>query len=263
MSLEQLQISELNLGYDTPSKWVAPFSVLYHDMHSGAINILRFQSIFRESGIAQAFYTWGFVIAYYLNYSRCVLLGLILGLLLCFSTTGFAIAALVLPLAYLAKRGVYGNIYRRVLTIIFYIFVGVIFILFAYYVTLYLPYVGVASKLETHGASIYDRLPTFDDITLIGKGFYNSLGEQNSAINLLKASESIGLLLTLFYIFMFTFMSWFGNKKMERFKVIVALLPIFITCLVAQPIVDAPLVFIVLFITRQLLSALTPNVTFR
>jgi hypothetical protein len=261
--VEQLQISELNLGYESPSKLLIPFSVLYHDMHSGTFNILRFQSIFRESGIAQAFFTWAFVIAYYHNCSRWVLMGLIFGLLLTFSTTGIAIASLVIPLAYIAKRGVYGNMYRQVLSIIFYIFVGVIIILLSYYATMNLPYFGVASKLETHDASIHDRVPNLDNITLLGKGFYSTGGGNNSAINLLKGSESIGLLLTLFYIFMFTFMSWFGNSKIEGYKVFVALLPLFITSLIAQPIVDAPLVFILLFVTRQVLSTLTPNITGR
>lgn len=251
--VDQLFIMELDLGYDNPSKLLFPFSILYHDMHSGYFNMLRFQSVFRESGIAQAFFTWALIIAYYLGNHKLILLGLFLGLLSTFSTTGVAISLLIIPLALIAKKGISGTVIKRVFIIFGYTVGSIFFLFFAYFITLNIPYFGVLSKLETHGESITERLPRFENISLLGQGFYSNITE-NSAINLLKATESIGVLLVVFYIFMFTFMCWLGRSKHSGFKVFVALSPLFITSLIAQPIVDAPLVFILLFITRQILS---------
>ena len=45
--------------------------------------------------------------------------------------------------------------------------------------------------------------------------------------------QNIGLLLTLFYILIFTFMSWFGKSNADGYKLFVALLTLFITSLIS------------------------------
>ena len=93
---------------------------------------------------------------------------------------------------------------------------------------------------------------------MLGSGLYS-----DSAINLLKGIDSLGIVLTVLYTFLFTFMRWGGKGKVAGFKISIALLPLFITSLLAQPIVDAPLVYIVIFITRQTLSYSVSNISIR
>ena len=258
LSIEQLSIAELDLGYDSSSQLLLPFSVLYHEMNVGTLSFPRFQSVFRESGIAQAFFVWAFAMAYFGSKNKWLLLGLIFGLLLTFSTTGLTTALIVFPLVFFAKRGLSGTIPHKVKTIIMYFFLVIMALGLAYYLTLNIPYFGVMDKIETHGASIDDRLPDFDNISMLGSGLYS-----DSAINLLKGIDSLGIVLTVLYTFLFTFMCWGGKGKVAGFKISIALLPLFITSLLAQPIVDAPLVYIVIFITRQTLSYSVSNISIR
>jgi hypothetical protein len=250
VSLEQLSIAELEIGYKANSQLLFPFSVLYHDMNIGALSFPRFQHVFREAGIAQAFFIWAFVMAHFLGKDRWLLLGLMLGLLLTFSTSGIAITFIVLPLSFVAKHGLSGTMRRKLITIIMCFFFISIALGAGYYLALNAPYFGVMDKIGTHGASINDRIPDFNNISLLGNGLYSS-EVSNSAVNLFKGMESIGVLSTLLYVFLFTFMCWIGTGKVDGFKTFIALLPLLITSAVAQPIVDAPLVYIVIFITRQ------------
>jgi hypothetical protein len=112
-----------------------------------------------------------------------------------------------------------------------------------------LPFIGVNSKLLTHSSSINDRLPNIEEITFLGSGIYSS-DLQNSAINLLKGSTSLGLMLTLFYMYFFTLMCWLGTPKGQGLKIFICLLPLFLTSLFSQPLVDAPFLYLVLYITR-------------
>lgn len=262
LSLEQLIILEIDLGYNSNSRLLFPFSVLYHDMNIGTLSFPRFQHVFREAGIAQAFFIWAFAMAYFQSKSRWLLLGLILGLLLTFSTTGVASALIVLPLLFVAKRGLQGTPPQKLINIIMYLFFISIVLSLAYYSALNIPYFGVMDKIGTHGASINDRLPDLDKVSLLGNGFY-STSDQNSSINLLKAMESIGIVSSLLYVFLFTFMCWIGTGAVNGFKSFIALLPLFITSLSAQPIIDASLVYIVIFITRQTLHYSLSNTSIR
>ena len=89
-------------------------------MNVGSLSFPRLQSVFRESGIAQAFFVWAFAMAYFGSKNKWLLLGLIFGLLLTFSTTGLTTALIVFPLVFFAKRGLSGTIRHKVITIIMY-----------------------------------------------------------------------------------------------------------------------------------------------
>lgn len=250
MSLDSLLIFEIETGYPRPSKVIFPFSILYHEMTAGGVQILRYQSIFRESGISQAFYIWSIVISIYMSKDKWIILSLFCGLATTFSTASIALSLLIIPIALFTNHSFKKtNIQTITLVYFFTIFVVPILFYLAYYYTFELPYIGVNSKLLTHSTSINDRLPNVEEITFLGSGIYSS-DVQNSAINLLKGSKSLGLMLTLFYIYFYTLMCWFGTPKGDGIKIFVCLLPLFLTSLISQPLVDAPFLYLLLYVTR-------------
>ena len=99
MSLDSLLIFEIETGYPRPSKVIFPFSILYHEMTAGGVQILRYQSIFRESGISQAFYIWSIVISIYMSKDKWIILSLFCGLATTFSTASIALSLLIIPIA--------------------------------------------------------------------------------------------------------------------------------------------------------------------
>jgi hypothetical protein len=249
--LESLILLELDVGYFNTSQILFPFSILYHEMHSGDFSVLRFQSIFRESGIAQGFYLSAIVVSYFSNRSRPLIWGLILGLLMTFSTTGIAIAVIILPLMLLLKNRFKGNeSLRSFKWISFFLFLPLVA-----YVTIEasfnIPYIGIESKQATHNAAISDRLPELSSISLWGDGLYSIYAQENSSINALKAIESIGVIGFVLYCFIFTGLCILGTKK-HGIKVFLSILPLFITSIFAQPLIDAPFIYILLFILRNI-----------
>lgn len=251
MSIDSLLMFELDMGYPKPSKVIFPFSILYHEMTVGGIQILRYQSIFRESGISQAFYIWAIVISIYMLKNKWIVLCLFCGLATSFSTASIALTLLIIPIALFTNRSFKKSNSNTTLVLAYFfaIFIVPILFYFAYFFTYELPYIGVNSKLLTHSNSINDRLPNIEEITLLGSGIYSS-DIQNSAINLLKGSTSLGLILTLFYMYFFTLMCWLGTSKGQGLKIFICLLPIFLTSLLSQPLVDAPFLYLLLYITR-------------
>lgn len=233
-------------GYEHIAKVYFPFSVLCGDTPYGTIVLSRFTGLFREPGIHQAFASWAIVYAVYNKLHKLVVVGLILSILTTYSTAGIA-NLLLIPLGWLLFEGRH-SIGKRLLIIV----VAVIAIMGSVY---YMPHVGIRDKSLTHEKSILERVDkarlALDDILTnpFGEGYFNttldSAGEDNASINLIAASRKIGLfgavlVLTLFISPLFTL------KENVKIKLL-SLLPVILTLLVAQPLFDQPLAYIVLF----------------
>jgi len=222
-----------------------PFSVIYGKM--AEYGIYRFCGIYREAGIAQAFFVWSFV---YLMYSRAKflwILGTLLGALLCGAT------AVIFSIAAVAIIHFGGRSLRRPREALILLSVlAVLTLLF-----LFVPGLGLMDKAATHGASITDReegmalaLPGADIWRwLLGHGLFYDTAKviQNAGINAIAAIFGIGAIGFILYTATF-FAGMFGTGSyLQSFRYLTLVCPFLITSLFFQPIIDAPLVMAVLF----------------
>lgn len=216
-----------------------PFSLYYKYFTSGIVTLYRFMIFFREPGIAQAFLIWGIIYALHYRYPRKIIIGLIIGVLTTFSTSGAFLLFATLLLWYFAQVKV--HFYIKMLAI-------VLSFAFSPVVLIFTPYVGLVDKIQTHGISIETRLTQISDglITAFnypfGLGYYSQPG---TGINLLSVIGQIGLI--GFFLALAVYVIPLLSSKTNRSAYLIAIFPIFATMLVAQPIFDAPLVYIILF----------------
>lgn len=99
----RITVIDYNYYYDAPLLF--PFTIVYGSGEVGGITIWRLLGFARESGIMQMLFAWGFFIAdgnY--RYGRAIKALLALGVLACFSTTGFAIFVFAILLNVLIDR---------------------------------------------------------------------------------------------------------------------------------------------------------------
>lgn len=254
-SVDELTIAELELGYSRPSRLLFPFSVLYHDMNTAGLNVLRFQSMFREAGIAQAFYLWAVAFSIFFRFNVFYIVTLLGGVLCSFSTAGIVIAIIVVPMVYFVRKLTDSHFTSKMIVsyISNYMLLIAILLPAAMYTLVYMPYFGVMQKLDSHQESVTDRLPNFEHLSFLGSGMYSSTAE-NAAINLIKGAETYGIFICVMYICFFTIFCWFNRSAVSGLKIFICMLPLFLTSLFSQPIVDAPLVYIALFLTRAALK---------
>jgi hypothetical protein len=222
-----------------------PFSVVYGNLSE--YGIYRFCGIYREAGIAQAFFVWSFI---YLMYSRAKLvwiIGSLLGALLCGATAvvfSFAAAAIV----HFGSRSL--NRARELLILV--VLLAVLTLLL-----LYVPGLGLMDKAVTHGSSLTDRqdammtaLSSGDTLRLLfGHGlFYESTKVvENIGINAISGIFHIGIIGFALYVATF-FAGLFGNRSYgEAWRYLTLISPFLVTSLFFQPVIDAPLCLAVLF----------------
>ena len=243
--LLQVPIKGVNIAgstYGTPDitgNIYLPFSLYYKHFSSGIVTLHRFMIIFREPGIAQAFLIWGIVYAFHRNYPKWIVFGLVCGVLTTFSTSGASLLIITLILWYFSKTKF--DPYVKFLAIIFSFVLSPI-------VLFYTPYVGLIDKIQTHGISIETRLMqitngfTTASNYPFGLGYYSQPG---TGINLLSVTGQIGLI--GFILVLIVFIAPLLSPRINRTAYAIAIFPIFTTMLVAQPIFDAPFVYIILF----------------
>ncbi len=222
-----------------------PFTVVYGKLVD--YGLYRFCGIYREAGIAQAFFVWSFV---YLMYSRAKafwIIGSLLGALLCGSTAvifSFATVAIV----HFGSR----SLHRQRELLILVSLLGLMALLL-----LFFPGIGLVDKAVTHGSSITDRqdamalaLPGKDiGRWLLGHGlFYESTKAiENVGINAVSAIFGIGAVGFALYVYTF-FAGAFGNQTfVDASRYLTLISPFLITSIFFQPVIDAPLLMAVLF----------------
>lgn len=222
-----------------------PFSVVYQNLIE--YGIYRFCGIYREAGIAQAFFVWSLI---YLMYSRAKLtwiIGSLLGAFLCGATAvvfSLAAAAVIHFGSRSRERP------RELLMLI--LLLGALALL-----ALFAPGLGLVDKAATHGTSLTDRqdamemaLPTGDDWRWVfGHGlFYESTKKiENVGINAISGIFHIGVVGFAIYVGTF-FAGAFGARSFaDACRYLALVSPLLVTSLFFQPVIDAPLVMATLF----------------
>lgn len=223
--------------YNHPALVYFPFTSLSSFMIVGNIHLPRFLGMFREPGILQAFLIWAFfnLEQYKLN-SKKIKFTLAIGIFGTFSTAGIAIFIGTIAMKYFLNRKVLKSI---------------LIVSFCIIALVYTPYIGVKSKSINAAASVDERsyatkvgLEKFMD-NPIGTGMYNhgDYDMYNAGINLLSSSYMIGAI-GLFLILLVYFLPMY--KYPFKTAYLVGITPLLITSLYSQPILDAPLVYIML-----------------
>jgi hypothetical protein len=237
MPLDSLLIYQFKIN-EIPKNVYFPFTPIYGIMTVQDFVFQRFLGIFREAGISQAFMIWAYVSLdrYGLNTKRNKLL-LIAGIVGTFSTAGIAIFVATIAIRMLLNG-------RKVLALIV--------LPLTYYVVMYAPYIGIASKMVTHSTSITDRTGSMkQSLQLLadhpfGVGIGNSPIAIHSGINLIASLHMIGLigLILVIGVFLIPLMVT-DNRK----HYLISIFPLFATALVSQPIIDAPLMYVMILIS--------------
>jgi hypothetical protein len=222
-----------------------PFSVVYGNLIE--YGIYRFCGIYRESGLAQAFFVWSFI---YLMYSRAKpvwIIGSLLGALLCGATAVvFSLAAAAV--VHFGSRSL--NRPREMLILV--VLLAALTLLL-----LYVPGLGLLDKAVTHETSLTDRqdammmaLSGGDTWRLLfGHGlFYESTKiVENIGINAISAIFHIGLIGFVLYVATF-FAGLFGTRSYsDACRYLTLISPFLVTSLFFQPVIDSPLFMAMLF----------------
>lgn len=215
-----------------------PFSMLYGDYISGSVAFDRYCGFFREAGIYQAAACFCLAYEAFTRRSKLVMLGLAGGTICAFSSLGIALLALTIGVIVLFS-GRRVRAWRVILTAIM---IGLV-----YPVSMYTPYIGLADKAITHGASLSDRSSSIqrglDDVRRnpFGYGLYSSLG-RNDGICLLA---QIGMMGLFGFACQFIMLSGVRLGPGRNWKKMAACSPLLITALVSQPITGAPMTYVI------------------
>ncbi|MGN7167362.1 hypothetical protein ACTHSJ_16015 [Paenibacillus cellulositrophicus] len=236
--LNSLQLFKLNIkGYEGTGNTYFPFTILYSFMSVGenGFKLPRLLGLFRESGILQMFMIWSLFNLKRVNMNKpWVKVTLFLGILASFSTAGVAVLFINLVISFILNK----KLIR-----------AAVFVIFAYLAIFYTPFIGVNAKMDTHGASISDRYIAVENSlnslkeNPLGIGLYNATGFNNSGINLVAASSMIGIQGFLLAILTYLIPMIFVQNKRSYF---LSVSPLLITSLTSQPILDAPLVYVMM-----------------
>ncbi|MCZ8519326.1 MULTISPECIES: hypothetical protein [Paenibacillus] len=235
---ESLYLFKINVEtYDQTGKTYFPFTILYSFIEMPGLNLPRLLGLFREAGIFQAFLIWAiFSLESYNLDRKWIQIVLFLGVGATLSTSGLAIYFVALAMRYFFNR-------RGLKAIMIFAFM--------FYAAFFAPFIGLNDKSEKLGASVTDRSDaTWEGLRLFmenpfGTGMYNE-GYNNAdqlGINLLSSSYMIGIIgILLVLIIYFATVFWVEDKA----QYLVAVTPLFLTLLISQPVLDAPLFYIML-----------------
>lgn len=245
--LIEFSSTEIIMGHLLDYEVLFPFSVKYGVYTVPNIHVFhRFMAFFREAGIAQAFYAWAVVYCIYFRFHKFILFALIFGLLATLSTIGILSLSIVLFLLFLFKQNIslYARIYR--------ILISGLLVIGIYAVLYYMPFIGIEAKSNTHGGSLDDRSVNMfyatENWNFFGNGMYSAI-ENHTGINLISMLDEIGLL--AFFLVIFLYFSPLVIKKQDNLFYFISFVPIALTSITAQPLLDAPLVYLFLFTTFQ------------
>ena len=245
--LIEFSSADIIIGHVLDYEVLIPFSVKYGVYTVPNIHVFhRFMAFFREPGIAQAFYAWAVVYCIYFRFHKFILFALIFGLLATLSTIGILSFSIVLFLLFLFKQNIslYARIYR--------ILISGLLVIGIYAGLYYMPFIGIEAKSNTHGGSLDDRSVNMfyatENWNFFGNGMYSAI-EKHSGINLISMLDEIGLL--AFFLVVLLYFSPLVFKKQDNLFYFISFVPIALTSILAQPLLDAPLVYLFLFTTFQ------------
>lgn len=238
--------------YKTTGFLYFPITPIYTFMTiPGGPRMLRFLSVFREPGIASAFLIWLFVMVLnnhikIMKNKRVVKLILLVSIIGTFSTSGIVVLIFTLLIRFLLNSRGKKTYLNIVIAMI--LSIGGIYMLFE------APYIGINNKVITHRESITDRSSAVEDgfkkvlNNPIGVGLYGDQSEGTNAVNLIAASYQIGILGVILMIAIY-FIPLIDNRNNKYFQ---SIMPIFLTLLFSQPIIDTPFVIIIILATIKI-----------
>jgi len=126
-----------------------------------------------------------------------------------------------------------------------------------FYLFYNLPFIGIKAKYYTHGVSLTDRsdnmYSAIENIKFFGNGIYSS-NEKHSGINLVAMLDEIGLFALIFIVLLYFSPLFFKKQNKEYY--FTSFIPLFMTSLFSQPLLDAPLLYLCIFtnFNRRLLK---------
>lgn len=233
-------------GYSNAGDTFFPITTLYGYMTVGDVRLPRLLGWFREPGIFQAFCIWGLFTARDVGLTHPAWGALLLlAALATFSTAALVLLPATAGLAFFLSRS--SRPTRAIKVISPAVFTG-----FCYWLFVHAPFVGLRSKSLTHAASIDDRVRAVSnaihtlDTSPWGLGLYGTT-QQDSGINLLAQTAQIGFVGFIFFLFVVGAAVLASPNGRRAF---VAFFPILLTALAAQPLLDAPLLYIALMAPR-------------
>ncbi|MEI5911308.1 hypothetical protein WBS58_10295 [Bacillus albus] len=239
IDIESLFLFQINIGkYFTGGNIYFPLTPIYGFMNVENFSIIKFQSLFRESGISQAFIIWAiFNLKKFKLDKKIVYVVLHLGLIGTTSTAGLVTYFITLLVYIMLSKKISVG---RIINILIIFLVGVLLVF-------KMPFFGFSNKIQTHSDSINERTQittgALNDIILnpFGEGI-KTTDLPNSGINMLSLSEKIGLV--GFIILLLTFIyPYFISQNKRGYAV--SLLPILITALFSQPIAGYSIIAII------------------
>ncbi len=231
-----------------------PITPVYTYIEVPGVRLVRLSGFFRESGIAQAFYGWGFVAAPFL-WRRVLLVRTIFGagMIFTISTAGiFLLGILIIAVSVLAIGMGASSRRRRALKLFSVAVVAGAVGFGTYYVNENVPVVGLKDK-EERSVSADDRydanagsLQAISEHPL-GLGLYTST-IPNSTINLIGSLREIGL--PGLFLFLALYL---GPPLLLRHKwyALLCVIPVLLTAISSQPLLDAPFAYLLLFFAPQ------------
>tara|TARA_B100000989_G_scaffold297973_1_gene285511 strand:- start:1816 stop:3012 length:1197 start_codon:yes stop_codon:yes gene_type:complete len=221
-----------------------PFSMTYdYIFNSDFFSLYRFSGFFRESGIFAAICCYSYVYGAMSNASKKIMIGIVFGIVLSFSTSGYFVFLTSIIGIYLLKNKI--TMFRTFSLL----FLSVI----SLYATFQAPIVGLSYKANTEGYS--DSVDRRSDALILGlkktinkpfgEGMYSAKTE-NTGVNLIANIGSIGVIGFLLQIVLMSgFRFSFDRLFRRRFLI---LSPVFLTLLLAQSIAATPFVYSLIFV---------------
>lgn len=237
--LDSLYLFKINIdGYSSSGTVYFPFTIEYNKTLVNGFTVIRSLTFFREAGIAQMFYLWAFFVGdIYFKRKKLIKAIMFFGTISCFSTAGFIIFIVV----YLIS--IFLNIKRYKLKSIISVFILLIFM------SVFMNTSGISIKdkavesITDRTSAIVNGIDLLKENPLFGIGYYNGSINTNMGINFISSLYMIGLVGGILYfgIFISKFIKT-RNKKV----LILGISPIVITLLFSQPLIDSPLIYIML-----------------
>ncbi len=255
--LDALKLFRLDVkGYeDKGSGWIYfPITPIYSYLKFDGAVVLRLQDVFREAGIAQAFLAWAFFAADMLWKRRILIkIFLLAGIVATISTVGLALAPVLTILWVISNAKIFKNS-RGFLKLTVLLISGVIALAGSYFIALNIPYIGLLDKANYASQSISDRETSSTNgikellDNPLGIGLYNIDDGTFAGINLIGASQFIGVAGCVLVLFAYFFPLTTSKNKLNYMLLI---MPLFITGLTSQPLLNAPLIYVMFLLNER------------
>ena len=237
VGLDNLYLFKINIeSYLSSGSVYFPFTIEYNRTFVNGFSVIRSLTFFREAGITQMFYIWGFFVSHiYFKRKKIVKIIMFLGVISCFSTAGF------ITFIFVYFINIFFNIKKYKFNIIF--AVGILIIC----TILFINTKGISiqdkavESINDRASAIIQTMEVLKDKPLFGVGYYSDNKNTTMGINFISSIYMIGIVGAILY-FMIFISAYIKCKNKITF--ILAILPIIITSLFAQPLIDAPLIYI-------------------